>query len=159
MNWVYDDGGRQAAGFKGTAGDCVVRSITIAIGAHYQQVYDELFECNKQYAWSCRDQYALMLRKIGCSPRDGVYRWVYEPYLKTKGWLWTPTMFVGGGCKVHLRSDELPSGNLVCTLSKHMCAVIDGVVHDCYDPSRAGSRCVYGYFSSSLNPLNGTLKA
>ena len=30
-----DDGGRSAAGFKGKAGDCVVRSIAIATGINY----------------------------------------------------------------------------------------------------------------------------
>jgi hypothetical protein len=28
--WVYDDGGRADAGFKGKAGDCVARAIAIA---------------------------------------------------------------------------------------------------------------------------------
>ena len=36
-----NDGGRAAAGYKGQAGDCVVRSIAIATGMNYQKVYDE----------------------------------------------------------------------------------------------------------------------
>ena len=32
-----DDGGRAAAGFKGKAGDCVVRSISIATGIKYAE--------------------------------------------------------------------------------------------------------------------------
>jgi hypothetical protein len=55
-------------------------------------------------------------------------------------------MFIGQGCKVHVREDELPSGRLILQLSKHFTAVIDGKVHDTYDPSREGTRCVYGYF-------------
>ena len=35
MNWVYDDGGRNAAGFRGKAGDCVARSIAIATRLPY----------------------------------------------------------------------------------------------------------------------------
>jgi hypothetical protein len=31
-------------------------------------------------------------------------------------------------------------------VSKHYCAVIDGVIHDTSDPSRDGTRCVYGYW-------------
>jgi hypothetical protein len=27
-----------------------------------------------------------------------------------------------------------------------LCAVIDGVIHDTFNPSRGGSRCVYGYW-------------
>jgi len=32
-----DDGGRTAAGYKGQAGDCVVRSIAIVTGMPYQK--------------------------------------------------------------------------------------------------------------------------
>ena len=37
-------------------------------------------------------------------------------------------------------------------LSRHMCAVIDGVIHDTYDPSRDGTRAVYGYYTDERNP-------
>ena len=33
-------------------------------------------------------------------------------------------------------------------LSKHITAVVNGVIHDTYDPSRGGSRCVYGVWYS-----------
>ena len=36
-----NDGGRAAAGYKGQAGDCVVRSIAIATGIAYQKVYND----------------------------------------------------------------------------------------------------------------------
>ena len=62
------------------------------------------------------------------------------------GFVWTPTMQIGSGCTVHLRDGELPMGRLVVSLSGHYCAVLDGVVHDLYDPSRDGTRCVYGYW-------------
>jgi hypothetical protein len=29
---------------------------------------------------------------------------------------------------------------------QHAVAVIDGVIRDTFDPSRDGSRCVYGYY-------------
>ena len=44
MNWVYDDGGRNAAGFRGKAGDCVARSIAIATRLPYRHVYALLDE-------------------------------------------------------------------------------------------------------------------
>lgn len=59
----------------------------------------------------------------------------------------TPTMAIGSGCKVHLRADELPTGRLVVSVSKHLVAVVDGVVHDTHDPRRGGTRCVYGYWT------------
>ena len=50
--------------------------------------------------------------------------------MESLGWKWTPTMQIGSGCTVHLRADELPSGGLVVSVSKHLTAVIDGVIHD-----------------------------
>lgn len=134
---TFDDGGREAAGFKGTAGDCVVRAIAIASGLDYRTVYEELRGRNKRHP-------------KGGSPRDrGTPRDVYHAYLLELGFEWTPTMKIGSGCRVHARPDELPGGTLVLRLSKHLCAMIDGVVHDTYDPTRDGTRCVYGYYQET----------
>lgn len=46
MPFIYDDGGRKETGRKGTAGDCVCRSIAIATGRSYDDVYRELAEGN-----------------------------------------------------------------------------------------------------------------
>ena len=35
MAFIYNDGGRLEAGFKGKANDCVARSIAIATGVTY----------------------------------------------------------------------------------------------------------------------------
>lgn len=42
MKHVFNDGGRAAAGFKGSARDCVCRSIAIVTGRPYKEVYDRL---------------------------------------------------------------------------------------------------------------------
>jgi hypothetical protein len=60
-------------------------------------------------------------------------------------------MDFGSGCTVHLKSDELPKGTLIVRLSKHLAAVKDGVLHDTYDCSRGGTRCVYGYYRQKEN--------
>ena len=70
-------------------------------------------------------------------------------YLKELGWIWKPTMFIGQGCKVHLKKDELPSGILLVSCSKHITVVKNGVLHDTYECSRNGTRCVYGYWTKS----------
>jgi len=62
------------------------------------------------------------------------------------GWHWTPTMRIGQGCRVHVRADELPTGRLIVVVSRHLTAVIDGVIHDTADPSRKGTRCVNGVY-------------
>jgi hypothetical protein len=77
-------------------------------------------------------------------------------------------MFIGQGCKVHLVAHELPRGRIICNVSRHLCAVIDGVIHDTHDPNDrshqeqwvqvrngvevpayTGPRCVYGYWSKA----------
>ena len=78
--------------------------------------------------------------------RTGVYRETLDKVLAELDWVWVPTMKVGQGCTVHLRSDELPPGRIIVRLSRHFCAVIDGVPHDTHDCSRKGTRCVYGYW-------------
>jgi hypothetical protein len=139
MNYIYDDGGRAAAGYRGETGDCVVRAIAIATEMPYQEVYDATNEIAKSER--------LGKRKRGKSnARLGVYKGTIRKYMEALGWTWIPTMQIGSGCQVHLRADELPAGRLVVNVSKHSVAVIDGVVHDTHDPSRGGTRCVYGYF-------------
>lgn len=146
MLFTYNDGGRAAAGFEGKAGDCVTRSIAIATGKPYSEVYDALFESSRDYGDTHRGRVAKRIRERGGSPRQGQFRVVYQTYLESLGWKWIPTMKIGSGCKVHLNAEELPKGRLLVKVSKHLTAVIDGVVHDTHDCSRDGKRCVYGYF-------------
>lgn len=143
MKVVYTDGGRAAAGYKGTAEDCVTRAISIAAEIPYQQVYDLI----NQMAFGERTG----KRKRGKSDaRTGVYKSTQSKVLQHLGWVWTPTMKIGSGCKVHLVDGELPAGRLIVSVSKHLVAVIDGVIYDTHDPSRGGSRCVYGYWTKGV---------
>lgn len=162
MPFVHDDGGREVAGYKGSAGDCVARSIAIASGRPYAEVYAALasgMESNRQ----SRRTKASHTRR---SARSGILtrrKW-FKDYMASIGATWTPTMHIGQGCKVHLVAGELPLGRLVVAVSKHYTAVIDGVVRDTHDPQRTTSvlefdaegrgqvtgeteRCVYGYWT------------
>ena len=139
MEWKYNDGGREAAGYKGSAGDCVCRAIAIATELPYEQVYKLINQYGKQEKVTAR-------RRHQSSARNGVYKDTIRKVMEGLGWKWVPTMFIGSGCSVHLRSGELPQGRLVVNCWKHCTAVIDGVINDTYDPSRGGTRCVYGYY-------------
>jgi hypothetical protein len=136
MEYIYDDGGRALAGYRGDANDCVTRSIAIATRQEYQTVYDALTATgnaagNKSAA------------------RTGVPNKMARKYMAGIGWKWHPTMGIGTGCTTHLRADELPTGRLVVSVSRHSVAVIDGVIHDTHDPCREGTRCVYGYYTKN----------
>jgi hypothetical protein len=141
VNWVFDDGGRQAAGFRGKTRDCVCRAIAIATQHPYAEVYDALNS-------ACKVERPKSGRKPS-SARTGVAKPTIRAYLAAQGWTWVPTMQVGSGCKVHLAASELPGGRLIVSCSKHLVAMVDGVAHDTHDPSRGGTRCVYGYWRQS----------
>jgi hypothetical protein len=139
MNFAFHDGGRVAAGYKGSTGDCVTRSIAIVTGRPHQEVYDALNRLGQMERVRKR-------KRKRSNSRPGVFRATYQRYLESLGWGWTSTMSIGTGCQVHLRASELPQGPLVVKVSRHLTAVIDGL-YDTHNCSRSGMRCVYGYFS------------
>lgn len=139
MDWVFNDGGRADAGYNGTAGDCACRALSIATGMSYKDAYKMINEYAKHERVSKR-------KKSISNARTGVYVNTFKKIMKDLGWRWKATMQIGSGCHTHLRADELPSGKIICNVSKHFVAVIDGVINDTYDCSRDGTRCVYGYW-------------
>ena len=170
MSFVRNDGGRAAAGFKGSAGDCVARSIAIVTGRPYAEIYAALAKGAGSQRASKRT------KRRSASARNGIHtrrKW-FKDYMATLGLKWIPTMQIGSGCKVHLDAAELPAGRIVVAVSGHYTAMINGIIHDTYDPRREksysfepdrgqalkanqgrnengvwteiGGRCVYGYW-------------
>lgn len=148
IGFVQSDGGRAAAGYKGTVRDCVVRAIAIAARLPYRTAYEGLAACIKAQNAAKGEGLgrSKALRRQPNSPRDGVFRDYYHQYILSLGFRWTPTMAIGQGCRVHVRADELPPGRLIVKMTRHVAAVIDGVLYDLDDCSRNGTRCVYGYY-------------
>lgn len=144
MNYKYNDGGRAAAGFRGKTGDCVTRAIAIAMELPYQQVYDAMADGNAQQrsARGRRYNHSVMRRDNSGTrtAREGIdtrRKW-FKEWMASRGWEWIPTMKIGSGCTVHLDANELPMGRIIVAVSKHYCAVIDGVIHDTFDPNDRG---------------------
>lgn len=129
LEYIYNDGGRSKY-FKGKdTGDCVVRSIAIAAQRDYKEVYDEA------------------AKLLGYTPRNGIKHKDTRQLVSHFGGSWVSKMSIGQGCTTHLRRDEIPmQGRIICSVTGHLTAVIDGVINDTYDPSRDGNRCVYGYY-------------
>lgn len=129
LEYQYNDGGRSRYYNAKDVGDCAVRAAAIASGKDYKEVYN-LFKSVE-----------------GRSPRNGVKKTTSKKVLAMLGGEWVPCMKVGSGCKVHLAPNEIPmKGKIVVAVTRHLCAVIDGVINDTFDPSRDGTRCVYGYW-------------
>ena len=135
MEFQNNDGGRAKEGYNNSSKDCVVRAIAIALEMPYKTVNKELTQLNKLK----KQKYTQA--RYGNTPMKTI-----KEYLDVRGWEWVACSGIGKGCTVHMKKDELPSGRIICRVSKHVATVIDGVVHDVYDSSRNGTRCVYGYF-------------
>jgi len=132
--FIFADGGRADAGYKGKTGDCVVRAVAIAAGIDYKTAYKDLAAENAKLTGvkSCR---------------RGIYRASYEAYLKRHGWVWYSAPKFDG--RKAYASDfteaEGYNGFIIARMAKHLAAVRDGVVYDTYDSSH---KMVYGYFAN-----------
>ena len=127
MKHQYNDGGRKAAGFKGTAGDCGARAMAIALGLDYSAVYKELAQANADNGRAK-------------SARNGVMKDVYTEVLKRYGWVWMKAPQFSGR---KARCSDL-TGVVIAKQARHFVAVIDGVAHDAWDSTE---RMVYGYWA------------
>ena len=129
MKVRINDGGRSQYFKAKGVGDCVTRAVAIVTERNYKEVYKEI------------------TKLVGYTPRNGVRHKDTKTVMEHFGGKWIPTMTIGSGCHTHLEEGEIPmEKRIVCNLSRHVCAVIDGVINDTYDPSRNGRRCVYGYW-------------
>lgn len=129
LQYAYHDGGRSNYFKARNVGDCVTRAIAIVKGMNYKEVYNTIKSIT------------------GTFPRNGVSRKQLQNIMAAFGGKWVPLSGIGIGCKAHLAAYEIPmSGKIICNVSKHVTAVIDGVNYDTYDSSRNGTRCVYGYW-------------
>ena len=126
----FNDGGREAAGYKGKTGDCVCRAICIITGLPYQEVYDRLSNGNATQRRGKREGSKAGIRTAarGINTKR---KW-FDEYITSLGFTWVPTMKIGQGCKVHLKADELPMGKIIVNVSKHFTTMIDGVINDTY---------------------------
>ncbi|WP_071288804.1 hypothetical protein [Mycolicibacterium llatzerense] len=106
-----------------------------------RQPYREVFDLIVDYA---ADERPTKGRRRLSDPLNGVHAPLIRRMLADLGWHWFPLMGIGTGTLFHLRPDELPGDTVIAKCSGHIVTVIDGVVHDTYDPSRRCSRCVYG---------------
>ncbi len=138
MSFQFNDGGRAAAGYRGKSRDCAVRAIAIATGCAYREVYAAL-------AAAAGSEPAPARRRN--HPRTGMRKSTVQRFLEARGWRFTPTLTPAGRPRVRLQAPQLPTGPLIVALARHLCAVIDGVIHDTYDCSRNGRGLVYGYYT------------
>ena len=118
IGYTRDDGGREAAGYKGSAGDCVIRAFCILTGADYRTAYKEFANANHWLADGPK------------SGRRGIAKTAYESVFKAHGLK-----------KVKLPKGPRPTyseayeryGDCIVSTRGHLCAIVDGDLRDTFD--------------------------
>ncbi len=146
MKFIETDGGRQAAGFIGTTGDCVTRALTIVTGEPYKQVYQELFDTAKAYSKEYDNPIAERIKRHGATPRRGVNKEIYDIFLRKRGWAYLNKL-KNDKYVERMVEDTFDSEKMyIVQVSKHLTVVKNHTILDSYDPSKDGKRGVKGYY-------------
>ena len=122
--FVYYDGGRIAAGYKNSAGDCVCRAVAIASGRSYAEVRDRLRRGTGRVRHS----------KRRASPDNGI------PVLKR----WFILLMEEFGFKFVAKGEIPDEGRVIVITRTHAFAVIDGIARDTHMRCLADRR--FGYW-------------
>lgn len=127
--FTYNDGGRDAAGFKGKK-DCGIRAVAIACEMSYQDARKLL----KEYAKRGKQGSAAIAR--------GIYKEDMDAALRSIGWHWKAAPKFEGR---KARYSDLPNGKVIARMAKHYAAVIEGELNDTWDST---NKMVYGYWTA-----------
>ncbi len=120
----YNDGGRSRAGFDSNVGDCVTRAITIIFGFNYLDAHQQVNILLKRFS----DGNSLV--------PDGISNSSTKKLMKHFGLVWNPT---------NSFLDIPRKRKVILNFPCHVCAVIDGVIHDTHD-NRNNSNRIYGFW-------------
>lgn len=144
MEFVYATGGREKYFEKAKVGDCVTRAICNATGKDYKEVYDRLKYLEKTIKVGKHEKQG--------SVRDGVRLKVLKYYIeKELGWIHHSTVEYQKGISMHLTEEEIPMGNLIVDIAKHLTNVKDKIIYDTYNCS---SKMYYDRFDDEYKVNN-----
>ena len=117
LPWAEDDGGRAAAGYKGSTRDCVTRAAAIATGTDYATVYKMMHQAGNRHGQKSAARTGVPYQAAGEIMRDH-FHWKYISYAT--------------GPVRHLTREDMPAlPILIASLKRdHWCAIIDGTVRD-----------------------------
>ena len=121
IGFEYNDGGRGAAGYRGTAGDCVARATAILTGLPYRDVYKMLAEANSKYS----------RKRPGVrSARNGVDK---NAYTKVFADLGLKKIKLPRGPRPTYTEAYYTYGDCIVSTTKHLAAIVDGKLRDTHD--------------------------
>ena len=90
-------------------------------------------------------------RRQRCPPRNGINTSTenFKKLMAVLGFTWVPTANIGSNQSVHFAKGDLPDGRLICSLTKHYVAVVNGQVRDTWDcryNEFGDLKRIYGYW-------------
>ena len=130
IGYVYNDGGRAAANYRGDTGDCVVRAIAIAGDYDYRHVYDAMGEAMREAGWA-RSGNAYALARGRTRTRGQPHaRDVQHQVIQEFGFVKAP--FVRGPRPTYTEAHER-HGICIAKTTKHVAALRDGALQDTFD--------------------------
>lgn len=121
---IIHDGGRMAAGYKDTTGDCVTRAIAIATNKPYIVIYEYVNQMTKRHI----DENTV--RVYGYGSKDGVPISVVKKMMKHLGFKWN-RMEKKVSMYDFKKNYKVPK-NCVLYIPNHLVAVKQGILHDSY---------------------------
>lgn len=149
LKFNSNDGGREAAGFKGKTGDCVTRAIAIATGRDYSSVRKDLMGATSDFRSASKSRAARNAKSN--SVRNGTLNKVYQPYLESIGWKRIALQKFGDSKRYYMTTDDIPMGTVIIEMRKHLVTVIDHVVQDTWD-SRTTKKWIDGVPTNEDTP-------
>lgn len=130
MQYQYNDGGRSAVFNTPGNNDCVTRAIAILTGRPYMEIWGGIIA-------------------TGTVKKNGsvlTFNPKFQEYAQSLGLTWVPITN-------HLKDIRFPK-RAAAQLNGHMVAIIDGVMHDTYNPSPAGLKTCHGFWCFKPSPTD-----
>ena len=133
IDYHYDDGGREAAGYRGRTGDCVVRAIAVCARQDYRAVYLTMAEHMKRNGYAASgNAYAIRERTRRAPRRKGqiTVRRVQDHVLELYGFR---KVRLPAGARPTFTEAHQRYGDFIVGTTKHVAAVVDGALRDTFD--------------------------
>lgn len=137
--YIFNDGGRAEAGFKGKTGDCVTRAVAIATGKPYKEVYEFLAENNAKQRITKRSPKTSAGVKTARNGINTKRKW-FKDWMVGQGYKWVAVASIG---TTGILPRDVKHKHCIAKQRRHYVAILDGVVHDTWNSSE---RLVYGYW-------------
>ena len=121
IGFVYDDSGRESAGYRGVADDCVVRAFCILTGADYREAYAEF-----AYAQSVLGSEGKRQR----SARNGISKTARDSVFAAHGLV---KQKLPKGPRPTYTEAHDRFGDCIVSTRGHVAALVDGALRDTFD--------------------------